>query len=417
MAKRVPPLTSMQVEKLKPDPSKTVELIDGFVPGLRLRVTPAGTKSWSLNVRASGIMRRFDVGTGLGLADARKKATDLKRRIQEGADPTAERRASRKRAGDAKKGVGTFGAMVEEYYASGPGAGLRSKPDQLKRIRSVFAPLLNIPALDSDGPALQRIIDAHQSKTSAARAVAYLMPALKWAKRRGMVTSVFDLEKPHAHVAGDEEEGGQRVLSREELASVLPHLNDHYGRCAKFLLLTAVRLEEATAAKWSEVDLDNRLWTVSAGRRKDTRPQNRRKQVPAVPHVIPLSSQAVELLTETRRHEAERRERDGIVAPIGPEDRVFSGEKGGKLENWDRWLKKVAGKTSVTGWSAHTMRRTAATLAGDLGAEPHVVSVMLGHKNVGGQLTSVYSKSRYRPEHKKALEILADELDRIIYNS
>jgi Arm DNA-binding domain len=84
MAKRVPPLSSAQVANLRPDPLRVRELVDGAVPGLRLRVTPGGTRSWSLNVRAAGKMRRFEVGSGLGLADARKRAEDLRRQIREG---------------------------------------------------------------------------------------------------------------------------------------------------------------------------------------------------------------------------------------------------------------------------------------------------------------------------------------------
>jgi hypothetical protein len=76
MAKRVPPLSSAEVRAIKPDPTRVIELVDGGVPGLRLRVTPAGTRRWSLNIRAFGRMRRFDVGSGdggsgLGLAKAR----------------------------------------------------------------------------------------------------------------------------------------------------------------------------------------------------------------------------------------------------------------------------------------------------------------------------------------------------------
>ena len=138
MAKRVPPLSSAKVGNLKPDPLKVVELVDGAVPGLRLRVTPAGTRTWSLNIRASGVMRRFDVGSGFGLAEARKKAEDLRRKIREGADPTLGRRVLRARAKAAEEGIGTFGAMIDAYFSTGPGTGLRSKAEQLKRLRSVF---------------------------------------------------------------------------------------------------------------------------------------------------------------------------------------------------------------------------------------------------------------------------------------
>lgn len=98
MAKHVAPLTSAQVAALKPDPNRVVELIDGLVQGLRLRVTPAGSRSWSLSIRAAGVRRRFDVGRGLGLAEARRKAEELKQQVRAGADPTAERKAARDRA-------------------------------------------------------------------------------------------------------------------------------------------------------------------------------------------------------------------------------------------------------------------------------------------------------------------------------
>jgi integrase len=92
---------------------------------------------------------------------------------------------------------------------------------------------------------------------------------------------------------------------------------------------------------------------------------------------------------------------------------VFRGERGGGLVNWDRWLKRLFVASGTSGWSAHALRRTAATLAGELGVPPHVVEVMLGHRSIGGQLHAGYNQSRYSNEHATALRNLADELDRI----
>jgi integrase len=408
MAKRVPPLSSAQVANLKPDSTKVVELVDGAVPGLRLRVTPAGTRSWSLNMRVAGVMRRFDVGAGLGLAEARKVAGEMRRQIRK----TAEKRAARARAKAAEQGIGTFSAVIDGYFSNGPGAGLRTRQEQLKRLRSVFAAHLARPALEVDGIALQLAIDAHRAKTAAASATAYLKPILKWAAKRGLVNAAYDLEKPHADT--EEEIGvGQRVLTHDELRAIIPHLNDPHGRCCKFLLLTAARLREATEATWAEIDLRAGTWTVSPERRKDTRSRTRRKQVPAPLHVVPLSWHALQLLEKVKAAERARRELSGIPAEISANDPIFIGESGGKLQNWDRWLKLLSRKTGVSRWSAHTLRRTAATLAAELGAEPHIVSVLLGHKNVGGQLTASYSKSRYRREHAVALQQLADHIDDI----
>ena len=40
MPKRVAPLNAKQIEKWRPDPSRILELVDGAVPGLRVRLTP-----------------------------------------------------------------------------------------------------------------------------------------------------------------------------------------------------------------------------------------------------------------------------------------------------------------------------------------------------------------------------------------
>jgi integrase len=108
---------------------------------------------------------------------------------------------------------------------------------------------------------------------------------------------------------------------------------------------------------------------------------------------------------------------EGNGDDIAPADMVFVGQKGGKLDNWDRWLKVNAKKSDVDGWSAHALRRTTATLAGETGAAPHVVSVILGHANLGGQLVAGYNKSRYETEHANVLQDVADRIDEWVRSS
>lgn len=407
MAKRVPPLTAAAVAKIKPDPVRTLEFVDGDVPGLRLRVTPKGTRTWSLNIRASGVMRRFDVGTGLGLAEARTKAKAIRQRVADGADPTAEKRETRTRAVSAKQGLSTFGAAVDAYFAAGNGAGLKTKAEQLQRIRSVFRAHLNRPSIDVLSAELQRTVDAHTAKVAAARAVGYIIPMIKWAVKRGLMQGTFDIEKPLLDAPK------QRVMDELELAALLPTLTDGYGRCCRLLLLTGARRDEASNAKWGQFDLEKCAWTIPAEVRKDTRAQGARRQRPKAAMQVPLSRQAVELLEEARTAELSRRQLEGVGTAIAPGDLVFVGQKGGKLDNWDRWLKANAKKSGISGWSAHALRRTTATLAGDLGAPPHVVAVILGHANLGGQLVAGYNKSRYQADHAKVLQDVADRLDQL----
>jgi integrase len=386
MAKRVPPLSAATLTKFKPDPVKVLELVDGAVPGLRVRITPAGTRSWSLNIRAQGKMRRFDVGRSLGLAEARIKAEDLRRKIKDGADPTAEKRSSHQRTQLASQGIGTFDAIVEAYFTTGQGAGLSTKDDQVRRIRSVFAVHLKRTALEVKSSELQMSIDKHGAKVSAARATGYLTPVLHWAKRRDLIIGEFNLEK-------------------------LPTFKSHHGVCAKFMLLTGARITETTAATWSQINLETKTWTIPPENLKDTRPLQARRHKPKQALAIPLSRQAIQLLTDTREAETERRQLNGLQEEIRKQDLLFVGPRGSKLGNWDRWLKATTATTGITGWSAHALRRTTATLAGDLGAPPHIVSVILGHSNVGGQLVAGYNHSTYGFEHRQILQDVADKLE------
>jgi Arm DNA-binding domain len=122
MPKRVPPLTARALASVRPG-AVPIELVDGYLPGLRVRVLPSGSQSWSLNIRDSkGERRRFEVGTNLGLAEARRKAESMRQVIREGHDPTVERRAARQRAKAAKEGIGTLQALLETYYTTGPGS-------------------------------------------------------------------------------------------------------------------------------------------------------------------------------------------------------------------------------------------------------------------------------------------------------
>jgi integrase len=299
-------------------------------------------------------MRRFEVGAGLGLAEARVKARLIRQRVAAGADPTAEKRENRTRAVSAKRGVGTFGAAVEEYFSAGNGAGLKTKAEQLRRIRSVFKAHLDRPGVDVLSSELQRAVDPHTAKVSAARAVAYVTPVLKWAVKRGLMKGVFDLEKPL------QDAPRQKVMGEAELAAVWPTLTDSYGRCCRFMLLTGARLDEARNATWGQFNLQMRVWTIPAAVRKDTRAQSRRRLAPKPAMHVPLSQQAVALLDEVKVAELSHRQLQGVSEEPKPADLVFVGQRGGKLDNWDRWLKANAKKSGVTEINQFHRRATGA---------------------------------------------------------
>jgi integrase len=397
MPRRIQPLNAKRLEAVRPSDDEVVELGDGHLPGLRVRISRGG-RFWSLNIRNSkGERRRFDVGDNLSLAEARRRAELLKQTVKQGGDPTGERRDARRRVRDAKAGIGTFGSVINAYF-EGDGASLRTKGEQRARIRHVFIKHLEQPATDVTLQALQLAADAHPSASSASRAITYLKPLARWAEKRGLMQRGFsELEKPaERNIEG----GGHTVLDPDQLAVVLPALNrGHHGPAAKLMLWTAARLDEVCSATWSEFDLDTGLWTVAAGRRKDTRSRARRKQVPAQPHVIPLPRQALSMLVKMREGKT-------------PQEPAFPNAHGGELDNWDRWSKSVFKRTGTSGWTRHDLRRTCATLAAELNVAPHIISILLGHKTPeGNHLLGIYNKGRYRQQHGEALQAVADLLE------
>jgi integrase len=388
MPKRSAPLNAKQLERLRPDPHRTLELIDGSVPGLRVRLSPSGERSWSLSARIGGTRRRVALGKNLGLADARRKAEHIRSAIAGGENPAEARRAVLARRKAATQGVGTLSSVIAAYYEQGPGESLRSGPAARALIERVFINHLSRPAVDIRATELQLAVDAWRSKSSGRHCAAYFRPIARWASKRGMMEKGDALEAPPLG------KPSQRFLTQVELRELLPKLETRgHGAAARFMLLSGARREEVCGATWLEIK--DGVWSIPGIRRKDTRRNARRA---SEDHVLNLSRQALTLIER--------------LGPGEPDRLLFRGERGARLINWPRWsarMKRLVG-FDVT---PHALRRTCATLAGDLGHPPHVVSALLGHRSIGGSLHAGYNQSRYRSEVAAALQAVADLLDAI----
>jgi integrase len=386
MPKRAAPLYAKQLERWRPDPVLTLERIDGATPGLRARLAPKGPISWSLSIRVDGVRQRIAVGKGLGLAEARKAAEQMRAAIARGEDPGGVRRARTARRRAAANGIGTLGSVIASYYEQGPGASLRSGAASHNLIERVFARHLIRPALDVRAEELQLAIDGWRSKASAKRVAAGFRPIVRWASKRGLMTKGEPLEAPTQAAPK------QRVLTRGEVGALLGVLEARgAGAAARFMLLTAARREEVCGATWGEIK--DGPWIIPGARRKNTRPNAKRAKQD---HVIPLSRQARSLLDGLQSGEA-----DALV---------FTKEGGGHLSDWTHWSEQMERRLGFE-VTPHALRRTCATLAGDLGHPPHVVSALLGHSDIGGDLHDGYNQSRYRAEVANALQMVADLLD------
>jgi integrase len=333
-------------------------------------------------------MRRFTLGTypEMGLSAARSAARALHVEVKlRGADPIAERREQKARAGAAAEGIITLIDLLNIY---GEKVGVRKKSwgEARRRVENVFRSLVDRPLAGLSRAEIQIIADGHGAVMSGAAAVRYLRPILKWGFQRGYVSeSVLGLQTPAPT------KRRKRVLSEAELARILPVLQSSERPAwltMSFILLTLARREEAAGATWQDVDWASRTWTIV-----DTKSGE--------PHVVPLSNQALELLKRLYGSGAD------------PKALIFSTKTGGALGNWDRETKALHEVTSTSDWHRHDLRRTAATILGNLGELPDIIEAALNHADIRSSLAATYNRSRYRPQVKQALQRLADYLDGI----
>lgn len=365
------------------------ELADKETAGLRLRVTPAGARTWVWGGRdQDGMPRRFVLGhhPDMGISDAREASRVMRAKVQrEGADPVAEARRKRREARDAAEGIGTLAALLD-LYGSKVGGNLKSWPECRRRIAHVFSAFLAEPLSKLKAGELQLAADAHASAQSAAAGVRYLRPVLKWATQRRYVAAEVAVLHPPATVARRD-----RVLSRDELAALLPVLaqsSNPYARAIRFMLWTLARREEVGRARWRDVNLEAATWTILATKNGQ-------------PHVVPLSRQAVAVLAGIKPTNAK------------PDALVFGNSAGGVLGNWDRETKAIMTSSGTADWTRHDLRRTGATMLGDMGELPDIIEAALNHVAIRSPLAATYNRSRYRPQVAAALQRLADALDGI----
>jgi integrase len=259
----------------------------------------------------------------------------------------------------------------------------------------VFGALLNQPVGTLTLADLQIVADNYAFPKSAAFAVRTVRPALKWAAQLGRRYVPAELASLSTSVAVERR---RRVLTRDELAALLPVLRASsrpYAAALQFMLLTLARRQEAAQARWRDVNLDARAWTI---------PETKNGE----PHVVPLSRQALELLrSRFPKHDVGNTERPNPDAP------VFATSKGGPLGDWDRETKVIQRASNTGQWTRHDLRRTGATMLGEMGELPDIIEAALNHVSIRSPLAAIYNRSRYRPQVAMALQRLADALDGI----
>jgi integrase len=367
------------------------------VRGLRLRVSPSGTKTWSIYTRRPGTKGASRIALGdygdLTLSEARNAARSFKEKMRAGIDPVSERR--RVMAESLLERDATFETFCEIFLIRHV-ASLRptTAGNYTRVVKKLLIPAWGkLPVGEITGREIISLIDLEEARApvSAKFSFSVIHKLFAFAVARQVIdrSPCEGLKSPATPKARD------RILDDGEILafwSGCEDLGGAYGPALKFLLVTGQRRSEVGGARWSEIDLKTAVWTIPSGRTKNGKA-----------HVVDLSPLALEILADQPR--------------FGP--LVFEtgrGEKGQPLNGWGRTKKRIdAIIGDVPSWRLHDLRRTAASGMAAAGAAPHVIEKVLNHTSgVTGGLVAVYQRYDHRAERAAALMTWGRTVERLI---
>lgn len=371
-------LTVKQVEAAKPK-EKPYKL--GDVAGLYLYVAPTGLKSWRANYRHGGKQRTRTYGRypEMGLAQARAA------------------HATAKTPQEAQAKTPTFQEVAKQWLA----AKVASLSNHKHKIqventleRFVYPKIGSIPLDEIKRPQLAEIALGVQEgdRVETAHRVA------------GRITAVFDYALDIGIIEKHGASGLVRVLQprkvRKPMASIKPReagelltlIDDYDEPVTRFglqlLALTFVRVGELRGMRWDELREDDNVWVIPAERMKGR-----------IPHVVPISRQAQQVLDELRLVTGEQ---DFVLTsplrrghPISENTLLFA-------------LYRLGYRGRMT---AHGFRSLASTVLNEQsGFEHDVIERQLAHKETDA-VRAAYNRAQYLPQRRELMAWWADWLD------
>lgn len=395
MPRTIAPLTDTAIRKAKPGP-KPAKLRDGG--GLYIQVNPDGSRWWRWDYRrpVTGKQNTLSFGTypDVSLAYARERRAEARRQVAAGIDP-GEHRKAEKAAGQ-ERSANSFEVVAREWL------GKQGWVDKY-RIKiiawmenDVFPWVGSRPVAELTAPDFLRVarrIEDRGAIESARRIMQNCGQVMRYAVATGRAdrNPVADLR---GALASPVERHHAAITDPKQLGGLLRAIDDYSGdavtRAALRLApLVFVRPGELRHAEWSEIDLEKAEWNIPA-----------RKMKMREPHLVPLSSQAIEILRE--------------LQPLtGGRQYVFPGGRSPKRplsENAITAALRRMGfdKDTMTG---HGFRATARTLLDEeLGWRPDLIEHQLAHavRDPNGR---AYNRTSHLAERKKMMQAWADYLD------
>lgn len=372
-------------------------------PGFGVRVSRGGTRTWIYLYRYNGVKRRMKLGAVgvIGLATARDLAKDAHEVVRQGRDPQTDQKRTKHR-------IETVADLAERFiaeYAKNRKSSWLKDEQILKREVIPYigrSRAVDVTRGDIRDQVLQRIVD-RKAPVRANHTLQVVRKMYNWA-----ITAKDYTSNPAAliEMPGGSRKSRDRYLAPDEIARYwraldapriakndasgdAKNLGEQGAAAYKLLLLYAVREMELLRARWSDIDLNELIWTVPAKIAK-----NRHE------FIVPLTTYGrslFEILREESHPNDEFVFQSREIADTHKR-RVF----------YEKRIIKIRSAAKLEDFTTHDLRRTATTYWGKVrldngqSVSREIKKRLLNHAIA--DVTATYDRFEYLDDKREVLE-------------
>jgi len=390
-------LTEATCKAAKPK-SKVYYLNDGA--GLRLRIRPDGSRTWVYRFRLNGTESSNSLGgyPAVSLLIARAKAHEARLNVEKGINPSTAKRIAKTE--QISKGGNTFGLIAQEWLDHNKADWSATHYERNEGLirRYLLPDLAKLPIESIKESYLFTVIKKiydRGTKVSASLTRSIAGQIFSYARAthratgnpaRDMSDNPYFKKPPVKHFDALPKEQVPQLMAQLNKVETEQELNIKTVCALKLVLYTGLRDNSVRGARWSEIDLVRKIWTVPASRMKSGKEFK-----------LPLPTQAVTVFR--------------TLEPISyrdPTSYVFpSASKYGVLaENTLRLaLHRIGFKVTV-----HGMRSLITNVLNEKGFNRDAIERQLDHQEQN-KVRASYLRSDFMNERTQMMQWFADWCD------
>ena len=381
-------LAAVTVRQSKPK-DKPYKLSDGG--GMYLLINPNGSRYWRWKYRVNKREKVLALGVypNVSMTDARGKVLEARKLLDKGIDPSTHKKHIR-----ASSKHDSFEHVAKEWHQKESSRWVEHHAKKVWRtIKADALPYLGIMSIKdirtSDVLHVVKKIEDRGALDIAGRIKQRISSIFRYAIQTGYAE--FNPADALKDVIKTKKVEHRKSLKQEDLPPFLNDLDSYPGYMVtryalQFIVHTFVRPGELRSAEWKDIDLDKAIWRIPAEKMKMNEE-----------HLVPLSSQSIELLKKAQKISGSK----GLVFPSSYDHRKPMSEN---------TLTYAIRKRLNFDATAHGFRTTASTILNESGYRVDVIERQLAHGE-RNKVRAAYNRSQYLAERTEMMQWYSDYLD------